>query len=183
MSKIHWILMVLIFFGLQKLIGQTLPIENVRNQFFAFDKSENAALKLYKSLENKDFSNDPVLMAYRGASSAASAASVRGPWKKLEYFNRGKNELEKAVSQKPLDAEIRFLRLATQVNAPAFLGYSADQKYDKAIILQTLTAVNSDHPNVYLYLRICRFMNANVELDAAEKIAVNQLIVKFNTKK
>ncbi len=183
MSKVHCILVAFIFFGLQQLVAQTLPIENARNEFFAFDKSENAALKLYKSLENRDISNDPVLLAYRGAASAASAASVRGPWNKLEYFNRGKNELEKAVSLKPLEAEIRFLRLATQVNAPAFLGYSGDKKYDKAIILQTMNSVGANHPNAYLYLRICRFMIANVDLDSSEKMAVNQLIVKFNTKK
>lgn len=183
MSKIHLVLILSVFIGMQKLDAQTLPIENVRDQYFAFDKSEDAALKLYKLLENKNLSKDLVMIAYRGSASAAAAASVKGPWNKLEYFNRGKKELEKAVSLKPLDAEIRFLRLATQVNAPAFLGYSGNKKNDKAIILQTLIGVNSDHPNAYLYLRICRFMLARAELDESEKITINQLIVKFNTKK
>ncbi|MEI8046502.1 MAG: hypothetical protein WCI92_03915 [Bacteroidota bacterium] len=147
------------------------------------DKTKDGALNLYKSLENADLSRDPVMLAYRGASSAASAGSVSGVRVKLEYFNRGKSELEKAVGLKHLDAEIRFLRLATQLNAPGFLGYSGDIRSDKSIILNTLTSVNANHPNAYLYLRICRFMLAHVKLDDSEINTVNQLIVKFNTNK
>jgi hypothetical protein len=134
-------------------------------------------------LENTDLLKDPVMLAYRGASSAAAAGAVSGVRKKLEYFNRGKSELEKAVSLKHLDAEIRFLRMATQINAPGFLGYNGDIRNDKSIIINTLKSVGANHPNAYLYLRICRFMLANTELDASEKNTVNQLIVKFNTTK
>jgi len=183
MSKLLLILFALFSVGVPDLGAQPVPVEKIRDQFFDFDKSKEAALVLYTSLENLDLTKNPVLLAYRGASSAASAASVRGAWKKLEYFNHGKRELEKAISQKPLDAEIRFLRLATQENAPGFLGYSGEKKYDKAIILQTLTGVAANHPNAYLYLRICRFMLAHVDLETAERNAVNQLIVKFNIKK
>jgi hypothetical protein len=182
MSKYLFAFCVALFPGMINLSAQP-AIEKIRDQFFAFDKEGNMALTLYRSLEKIDLTKDPVLMAYRGASSAASAGSVSGVWKKLEYFNHGKSELEKAVGMKPLDAEIRFLRLATQINAPGFLGYSGDKKNDKAIILQTLNGVNSNHSNAYLYLRICRFMLAHAELTASEKSTVNQLIVKFDTKK
>lgn len=177
------ILLVLLFAGLLQIRAQQPSLEKVRDQFFAWDKTEDGALKLYKLLEKADLTNDPVLLAYRGASSAASAGSVSGVRNKLAYFNRGKSELEKAVSLKHLDAEIRFLRLATQLNAPGFLGYTGDIKGDKSIIINTLNSVNGNHPNAYLYLRICRFMLAHAELDASEKTTVNQLIVKFNTKK
>jgi hypothetical protein len=170
-------------FGVFDLSAQQLTLEKVREQFFAWDKTEDGALKLYNSLSTADLSKDPVILAYRGASSAAAAGSVSGVRKKIEYFNRGKSELEKAVSLRHLDAEIRFLRLATQVNAPGFLNYNTDIKNDKSIIINTLNSVTSNHPNAYLYLRICRFMLAHVELNASEKNTVNQLIVKFNTKK
>ena len=177
------ILLVLLFAGILQIRAQQPSLENVRDQFFAWDKTEDGALKLYKSLEKADLSKDPVMMAYRGASSAASAGSVSGVRNKLAFFNRGKSELEKAVSLKHLDAEIRFLRLATQVNAPGFLGYAGDIKNDKALLIQLLTSVNANHPNAYLYLRICRFMHDHAKLDDSEKNIVNQLIVKFNTKK
>jgi len=177
------ILLILIFAGISQTIAQQISIDKVRDQFFAWDKTEDGALKLYKLLEKADLSKDPVMLAYRGASSAASAGSVSGVRNKMAYFNRGKSELEKAISLKHLDAEIRFLRLATQLNAPGFLGYAGDIKGDKSIIINTLNSVNGNHPNAYLYLRICRFMLAQAELDASEKNTVNQLIVKFNTKK
>jgi hypothetical protein len=177
------ILLVFIFTGIIQLNAQQPSIEKVREQFFAWDKTEDGALKLYKSLEKAELGNDPVMLAYRGASSAASAGSVNGVRNKLAYFNRGKSELEKAVSLKHLDAEIRFLRLATQINAPGFLGYNGDIKNDKALIIQMFTNVNANHPNAYLYHRICRFMLDHAKLDNSEKITINQLLVKFNTTK
>ena len=169
--------------GFQNLLAQQPGIEKVRDQFFAMDKSDGSALKLYKSLEKSDLSKHPVLLAYRGAASAASAGSVSGVFKKLDYFNQGKSELEKAVILNPLDPEIRFLRLATQVSAPGFLGYASDIRNDKARIINTFNGVNANHPNAYLYLRICRFMQSHAELNETEKNTVNQLVVKFNTGK
>jgi hypothetical protein len=170
-------------FGFQNQGTQLVPIEKVRDQYFAIDRSKGAAEQLYKSLEKSDLSKNTVLMAYRGASSAAAAGSVRGVWNKLEYFNRGKNELEKAVKQNPTDAEVRFLRLATQLNAPGFLGYSGETVKDKSFIIQTLSHIDSDHANSYLYLRICRFLTAKANLNSTEKNVVNQLIEKFNPKR
>ena len=181
--KIPIVIVFTFFFGIRNLNAQQLSIEKVREQFFAMDKTKDGALNLYKSLENADLSKNPVLLAYRGASSAASAGSVSGVRKKFDYFNQGKSELEEAVNLMHLDAEIRFLRLATQINAPGFLGYSGDIKSDKSIVINTLTSVNANHPNAYLYLRICRFMIANAALASSEKNTVNQLIVKFNTTK
>lgn len=183
MRKYAIFFLILFFAGFGKIRAQQLSVEKVRDQFFTWDKTEDGALKLYKLLEKSDLSKDPVLLAYRGASSAASAGSVNGVRNKLACFNRGKSELEKAVSLKHLDAEIRFLRLATQINAPVFLGYNANIKADKSIIINTLNSVSGNHPNAYLYLRICRFMLAQAELDASEKNTLNQLNVKFNTKK
>ncbi len=185
MSRLQFIFFIfLVFFaGGPTLNAQQPQIETVREQFFSLDKRVDGALKLYQSMEKNDLSKDPVMLAYRGAASAASAGSVSGVRKKLEYFNRGKGELEKAVGMKHLDAEIRFLRLATQTNAPGFLGYSSDIGNDKAVIINTLNIVSANHPNAYLYLRICRFMLDHVKLDASDKNTINQLVVKFNTKK
>lgn len=170
-------------FGFQRLSAQQTQLETVRDQYFAIGKAQEAALRLYKSFENVDVSKDPLMLAYRGASSAAAAGSVSGVRSKLQYFNRGKSDLEKAVGLKPLDAEIRFLRLATQVKAPGFLGYTGDIKNDKAIILKTLSSIAANHPNAYLYQRICLFLQSQVPLENNEKTTVSQLIIKFNTKK
>lgn len=162
--------------------AQPVTIEKVREQFFTMNETRDGALKLFTSLEKSALDKNPVLMAYRGASSATAAGSASGVRQKLDFFKRGKEELETAVGLKPLDAEIRFLRLATQVKAPSFLGYNSDIKNDKAIILKTLQSVPANHPNAYLYQQICSFLLLQVELEPAEKTTVNQLIVKFNTK-
>jgi hypothetical protein len=169
--------------GFEPLSAQPIHIEKVRVQYFSIGKDPEAALVLYKSLTNLDVAKDPLMLAYRGASSAAAAGTVSGVHRKLQYFNRGKSDIEKAVGLRPLDAEIRFLRLATQVKAPGFLGYTGDIKNDKAIIFKTLSSVAANHPNAYLYHRICLFVQLEVPLENNEKDVVNQLIIKFNTKK
>ena len=168
--------------GFQNVGAQQIQIDNIREQFFKMGKTQDGALKIYNTLSKADLSKSPVLLAYRGASSAAAAGSVSGVWNKLEYFNRGKNELDKAVSLKPNDIEIRFARLATQVNAPGFLGYSGNIESDKGIIIKTLGSVLANDQNVYLYQQICKFLLAQAKLTNEEKATVNQLVVKFNTK-
>lgn len=163
--------------------SQSLELERVRNDFFAMGNSENGSLTLFKSLEHANLSNNPVMLAYRGASGAAAAGSVSGVRKKLQYFNQGKDELEKAVAQKPLDVEIRFLRLATQVNAPDFLGYSGDIMNDRKLIINALSSIPGNHPNAYLYQRICEFIFRYCKLQTAEKNTVKQLVEKFKSKK
>jgi hypothetical protein len=184
MSRFRYIVFVffILVVGIQNLNAQKVSVEDAREQYFAMDKSGAGALKLYKTLENADLSKNPVMLAYRGAASAAAAGSANGVRKKLEFFNRGKGELDKAAGMKPLDAEIRFLRLATQVNAPGFLGYTSDIKSDKTLIINTLSSVPANHPNAYLYQRICSFMLSHANLEAAEKTTVNQLLVKFKPK-
>ena len=58
--------------------AQPLSPDKVRDQFFAMDRAEGAAFQLYKSLEKYDLSKDPLMLAYRGAASAASAGTVSG---------------------------------------------------------------------------------------------------------
>jgi len=138
--------------------AQPVKLEKVRDDFFGMNSSDDGALNLYFKLKPLDLSAYPVLLAYRGASSAASAGSVSGVHKKLQYFNKGKEELEMAVKSRPGDMEIRFLRLATQLNAPAFLGYSGEVEADKKFILQRLSLVGSNDPNAYFYARVADFL-------------------------
>jgi hypothetical protein len=161
--------------------SQPPALQRVREQFLGMDATGKDALSLYVSLKKYDLSKSPVLLAYRGACSAASAGAVSGVWDKLSYFNQGKDELEKAVRLDPQDPEIRFLRLATQLNAPSFLGYSGDVSTDKSFLLKKLTSIPGDSPNAYLYVRICRFMLAQAKPDATARRILEQNILKFNT--
>jgi len=163
------------------LFSQTVSISKVQQKYFEMNKSEDGALQLHAMLTKMPVKNNPVLLAYRGASSAASAGIVKGVWNKLEYFNKGKDDIELAVRMKPLDIEIRFLRLATQLKAPGFLGYTGDIKNDKSLIITALSAVSASHSNAYLYQQICRFLLDSGKLDPSEKNTVKQLVIKFNS--
>ncbi len=160
--------------------GQEIPIAKVRKLYFSMEKNDGAR-KLFALLEKADLSKQPVFLAYRGSALAASAASADGVFKKLDCFNRGKDEIEKAVALKPLDVEIRFVRLATQVSTPGFLGYRHEIEADKAFIIKSINCFPANQPNAYFYQRICMFLASKVELGKQERILVNQLIDKFKS--
>lgn len=159
--------------------SQIPPLEKVREQFFGMNQSKDGALNLYFRLKPLDLSGSPVLLAYRGAASAAAAGSVSGVNKKLNYFSNGKSELEQAIKRSPGDVEIRFLRLATQVNAPSFLGYHSSIDQDKSIIINLLSQLKPNEPNAYLYFRISGFLLDTDILNAVERKKVVLIKEKF----
>ncbi len=164
------------------LFAQLPAIEKIREQFFNMKNVNDGSLNLYYRLKPLDLTHNAILLAYRGAASAASAGSVSGVYKKLHYFSDGKTEIEEAVKLQPANAEIHFLRLATQLNAPGFLGYNKDITNDKALIINTMTTVTGTEPNAYLYTRIAVFLLNSTALTSGERERINQLIVKFKTK-
>lgn len=158
--------------------AQALKLEKVREDFFGMNEVKDGALNLYFRLKPLDLSGNAVLMAYRGACSAASAGSVSGVQKKLKYFANGKEELELAVKQKPNDPEIRFLRLATQINAPGFLGYNSSVNDDKKLIVNALSKVQPNDPNTYLYSLIAGYLLTTELLSPSEKQIMRQVMNK-----
>lgn len=160
-------------------IGQSVSIDKAREMYFGMDESGKKALQLYQALEKSEIGTNFVLIAYKGASKAAAAGAVDGIRSKLAYFSDGKEMLEKAVAAKPLDAEIRFLRLATQLNAPSFLGYTGEIETDKKLVMNTMNLVAASHPNQYLYQQICNFLLLHGKLTVKEKDIVNKLLIKF----
>jgi hypothetical protein len=98
---------------------------------------EASCAKLIYSLNNQDLTK-PVFAAYKASGLMMNAKYVGNPLDKLSTFSKGKNLLEQTVSKAPTNLEIRFLRLAMQSNAPAFLGYSDAISRDKTFILQGL---------------------------------------------
>lgn len=129
----------------------------IRRNYFE-ELNPSGAAKLISTVNTNKLDNDPLGMAYLGAAYSASAGDESLPLGKLRKFNKGKDLLENAVARKPLDVEIRFLRMATQIMSPAFLGYKGDIENDKKLILLTFNLVEPNHPNSYFYRHICTFM-------------------------
>jgi hypothetical protein len=153
-------------------------VEYLRKQYFSIGNDGKGALKMYQALASS-VSNDALIKAYTGAASAAAAGEVSGPYEKLKYFRHGTKLLDEAVLQKPLDAEIRFLRLATQLASPPFLGYNSNVEEDKLLIITTLVSLPAVHPNAYLYSRICTFLIMYGKLTNTNKELVMKQLEKF----
>lgn len=84
-----------------------------------------------------------VYLAYLGTYQTIWANHVFSPISKLSTFNKGKNNLQKAVAMDKNDVEIRCLRLSIQKNAPKFLGYSDDITEDEQFIEKHRNEVKS----------------------------------------
>ena len=150
------------------------PLKQIRMDFFEIGNDSCGALQLFKSIKNDDY-NSPLIRAYAGASEAASATCVKGAFKKLEYFSRGKKNLEAAIELDSKNAEIRFLRFATQVNAPNFLEYDNINE-DKALILEQLPVLLKQDSNRDFWVKVADFMLLSKKLSKNESADLKELI-------
>lgn len=81
--------------------------------------------------------------AYAGAFYAVWPEHLSSPLKKLNAFKKGKNFLEQAIQSDKDNAEIHFLRLTIQYNAPSMLGYDKDISKDLDLVLQKYSTIKS----------------------------------------
>jgi len=171
----------LVLFVIAAQIGfpQAVSLSQARTMYFSMDIEKSAALKLFNLMEVEIQTSVPVLLAYKGASSAASAGLVDGVTNKFSYFRKGKVDLEKAVRLDPKNPEIRFLRLATQTNAPGFLFYKSDISEDKKIVLEGLFGLFSRKTDKSLALNMAKFLLRFDSLTEKEKLLVKQLYLRY----
>ena len=80
-------------------------------------------------------------MAYVGVSETMLAENAFWPGEKWNYFNSGKEKIEKAIHQNKDNPELRYLRLLVQLNAPSFLSY--DESVEKDLEFYINNILNS----------------------------------------
>jgi len=73
--------------------------------------------------------------AFYGAILMKKSKSLPTIKRKLDTFKEGRDLLENSIKSDPQNLEFRFLRLATQENAPGFLNYDNNKKEDASIIV------------------------------------------------
>lgn len=83
-------------------------------------------------IDKDDFKNKE---AFSGALIMKSAGLMKVMSKKLKTFKTGKLKFEMALKKDSNNAELRFLRLIIQENAPKMLGYNHELKNDKHFII------------------------------------------------
>ena len=86
--------------------------------------------KLEIAIDSLEKRNDALSLAYLGMCESMMASHVSWPGTKLDYFNEGKKKIESACLKNFWNAEIRYIRLMVQLNAPSFLGYNSNVETD-----------------------------------------------------
>lgn len=149
-------------------------IADVRKAFFEMEKDSCAALALFETIKSGQYSS-ALLQAYAGATEAAAADCIKGAFTKLEYFSRGKKNIELAIEQDSKNPEIRFLRFATQLNAPNFLEYD-NTREDKKLILEQIPVAISAGTENFFWKQVAGFMMDSGKLSKEEAAGIAEYL-------
>lgn len=125
-------------------VAQNDLLTDIRQNVGEVFKTESVCLKMYEAFEKTDCSTNNLLVGYHGAVLLGMARHDANVFKKMSFFNDGKDLLEKSIKVDPENIELRFLRLTIQTHMPAFLGYSESKESDKAFVISHLEQAPSE---------------------------------------
>ena len=129
--------------------------DNIRRSYL--DARNPDGIKSFVNLSEKLNLYVAAEKGYRGVALAMYADIADGIYNKLDFFNRGKELLEAAIKEQPGNAEIRFLRLTVQAEAPMMLGYSAEIETDLDIIYNAFFS-GEIHPSHFFWSSALRYI-------------------------
>jgi hypothetical protein len=121
--------------------AKDLDLEKVRNNFCVAASNKTICQAMLTGLPQGDPTSTS--RAYLGGFQAIWASHVFNPIKKMETFNKGKANIEQAVTEDPSNVEIRFVRLSIQTHCPWFLPYHQQEKEDRSFLIAHRGQVNS----------------------------------------
>lgn len=124
-------------------VAQSISLQEIRELYQEGESSEEAAEALQERLESVG-EEEPVLLAYKASGTMLMAKYAFSPFRKLSYFNKGKELLQQAVDAAPDNVEIRFLRFALQDSTPGFLGYKDFMEEDKEFLLREIPGLEDE---------------------------------------
>lgn len=110
--------------------------------FYEAAPKEEAKAKQMLVLAEKNSTVNFVFLGYTGAAKIILAKHTVNPYAKWNLFNEGKNILETAIKSDINNAELRYLRLTIQMNAPHFLGYKSNVNTDKEFLKKNSNMLN-----------------------------------------
>jgi hypothetical protein len=116
---------------------------------------------------------DALLQAYRGAFRVLGAKHDLWPPRKLEHLKAGIPALDSAVSARPDQAEIRYLRLVSCYYLPFFIGRKDHVKADFAALARLLPEAHADYPARW-YLGFASFVLEKGGLAESERALVSE---------
>lgn len=129
------------------LTEHSAPLDSLRHHFHgAVDDEERieAAARLQERLEPVGTAlglvSPSVWKAYGGAIELLRAREARWPLSKLSHLRAGMAALDEAVGQAPHDAEVRYLRVASEAHLPGLFRREGMVRGDIAWLREELEA-------------------------------------------
>lgn len=122
--------------------AHTTNLDVIRANYHQVLSDKQLCKKMIAELE-KTKNNSATNLAYLGGLQTIWANHTFNPISKLDIFKKGKKNIEQAINKEPNNAEIRFIRLSVQKNAPSFLGYKSNIKSDTEFINKNRQQINS----------------------------------------
>ena len=116
-------------------------IADLRPMYLEASENEKEAMSFNRQMRLYE-GNNPLIIAYKGASEAVMAKHVWNPYHKLRQLKSAASHFEQAIQLNPKNAEIRFLRFTVEHYVPRYLNMSENIEADKKIILNSLV----NHP-------------------------------------
>ena len=113
-----------------------IDIYELREKYPKASTSTEITNDLYHQLSSVTLSENPKILAYKGAVLSLKAKNAKTIKDKKMYFQEGVQFLEASVNAAPKDLEIRYLRLSVQEHAPKIVKYSKNIDEDKNFILE-----------------------------------------------
>jgi hypothetical protein len=128
--------------GLLLILASTFDLyAGIREDFHNFGTDKEG---LEKIIENTSYSNNVLSEAYKGLCQTMMAKHVFWPTSKINYFNKGKEKINQAISASPDNCELRYIRLLVQLNAPGFLDYNEEVNVDFELFCSSLPSIEAE---------------------------------------
>ena len=116
------LLALIVIFNCASFNCSSQNIDNLRTYFLLSFKNEVYCDSL--NLSNDKNINENLFNGYKGIYYIMKCNFIINPYKKILYFKKGKEILEKSIQKDPQCIELRTLRYSVQNKAPKFLSYN-----------------------------------------------------------
>lgn len=137
--------LIIVFISLFCLNTQSLNFDAVRTAYKEAAQDKDKVEAFHKSMTRVAKTDNPVLVAYKGAAIALLAKQQKTIKAKKEGFIEGVTLVEHAIERAPNNIEVRFVRLSIQENTPKLLKYKKNLEEDKQFILAQFKNIKFSH--------------------------------------
>lgn len=156
------VLIAFIFHGIAGAV-QNSAMEDIRMSYKEAEADKKASETLLSLTEGATQAVEPLVLGYHASANMFMAMHTFNPFKKLSYFNKGKELLQKAIEADEQNVELRFLRFAAQTQAPSFLGYNDQIDEDRAFLNKNLPLVTDSAQKEFI---ISNLKNMDIPVDS-----------------